>query len=114
MTEELVISFSSDLPHLLFTLHVACPLLVAVLVSSQAYMQWEQELKDNLLTDDDVPGEDDVPRPGEHEDWGRVLAGLVVQLRGHLVSLPDLEPGHSPQPRDDLPPEQTEIMCQQQ
>ena len=57
-----------------------------------------RENKESLPSndDDDVPGEDDVPGPGEHEDGGRVLAGLVVQLRGNLVTLPDLEPLHRP------------------
>ena len=53
----------------------------------------------------DVPGENDVLGPGEHEDGRRVLAGLVVELLRDLVTLPDLEARHLPQPRDDLSPE---------
>ena len=43
-----------------------------------------------------LPGEDDVTGLGQDEDRRRVLAGLVVQLRGNLMTLPDLEPLHRP------------------
>ena len=60
---------------------------------------------DDDTDDNDIPGEDDVLGPGKHEDGRRVLAGLVMQLRGNLVTLPDLESLHRPQPGDDIPPE---------
>ena len=66
--------------------------------------QSKRIIVDDETNDNDIPGEDDVLGLGEHEDGWRVLAGLVMQLRGNLVTLPDLEPLHRPQPGDDVPP----------